>query len=109
MVYVSGRIDVNDVERYRSQFMQAKQYLEKEVYVYADKDIITWFDVLESVLKEKSADDFLMSEELEMRIDLARRCDRLYLLQGWQQEDMCKVEHTVAKSYNHGITYSKKF
>lgn len=109
MIYVSGRIYIPKMEHYRSQFAQAKHYLETGVDVYQDKKVITWFEILEQIQKQKDLSDFTMSEEVDLRIQLVSKCDRLYLLQGWEPDDMCRLEHTYAKAKGKRVIYSQKY
>lgn len=112
MIYVSGRVDINNIDHYRSQFEQAKEYLAHAIYgvpVYGDGEVTTWVEWLDGVMKHIDLSNYMMNTELEDRIRLVKSCGRLYLLKGWEQDDMCRLEHTVAKAYNIPITYSKKF
>lgn len=109
MIYVSGRVDVDNIDHYRSQFESAKDYLLHDVWVYEDQNVVTLIDLYNNVSRIKPIDDFMMSEELEHRVRLVKDCDKIYMLLGWEQDDMCRVEHTFAKAYNKKIIYSKKF
>ena len=109
MIYVSGRVDINNIDHYRSQFEQAKEYLMNDVRVYEDSTVTTWIEWLDGVMKHIDILDYTMCRELEDRIEIVKHCNRLYLLKGWEQDDMCRLEHTVAKAYSIPITYSKKF
>ena len=112
MIYVSGRVDVNNIDHYRSQFEQAKEYLAHAIYgvpVYGDADIFILLQLYDNVLCDRNIEDYMLYEELENRVELVKKCSRVYFLKGWEQDDMCRVEHMFAKAYNIPITYSKKF
>ena len=109
MIYVSGRIDQTRLDHYKSQFMQAKEYLEKDVQVYEDKSVVTLWEDFDAMRHYQDLSDFKMSEELEMRVARVMDCEKLYLLIGWEYDDMCRLEHTYAKAYGKRVIYSRKF
>ena len=109
MIYVSGRIDQTRLDHYRSQFLQAKEYLENEVRIYEDKSVVTLWEDLDVVRDEVGLPFFVMKDELEMRVARVLACEKLYLLIGWEMDDMCRLEHTYAKAYGKRIIYSRKF
>ena len=106
MIYVSGRVDIKNLDHYKAQFDSAKEYLIHGVWVYEDSAVTTLTDVY---AEREPLDELSMIEEVEMRILLVKSCDRLYLLQGWEVDEMCRMEHTIAKAYGIPVTYSKKF
>lgn len=109
MIYVSGRIDQTKLDNYRSQFLQAKAYLEKDVQVYEDNTVVTLWEELDIIRNIADLSDLKMSEELEMRVNEVLDCSIIYFLIGWESDDMCRLEHTYAKAYGKRIIYSKKF
>jgi hypothetical protein len=112
MIYVSGRVDVSNIEHYRSQYEQAKEYLRIGMTgrsVYEDRDIFTLIQLYDDVKRTKDLSDYSMGEELDARIEIVKKCSRLYLLMGWEVDDMCRVESIVAKANGIPVTYSKKF
>jgi len=109
MIYLSGRIDVTNFEHYRSQFEQAKEYLTKSVRLYQDHNVVSLFDILDEIRKTKPLDEFTMGDEIDMRLDVVAKCDKIYLLTGWELDDMCKVESIYAKSKEKQVIYSKKY
>ena len=109
MIYVSGRVDIDNIDHYRSQFESARDYLLHGVWVYEDQYVFTLIDLYNNVMCDRQIEDYMMHEELEDRIGLIKKCDKVYMLLGWEQDDMCRVEHTFAKAYNKKIIYSKKF
>ena len=108
MIYISGRIDVENFKRYESQFTQAEEYLKdtSRLYTVGCDDMLNLFTVLKAI---PQLDEFDTADEVEMRLDMVRKCDRLYLLQGWEKDDMCKLEAIYAKMIHKNITYSKKY
>lgn len=106
MIYVSGRVDIKKLDHYKAQFESAKEYLIHDVWIYEDNAVTTLTDVY---TEHEPLDELSMIDEIEMRILLAKSCDRLYLLQGWEVDEMCRMEHTIAKAYGKPVTYSKKF
>lgn len=110
MIYVSGRIDQTRLDHYKSQFLQAKEYLEKDVQVYEDRSVVTLWDDLDAMRYHlQDLSKFKMNEELELRVARVMACEKLYLLIGWEYDDMCRLEHTYAKAYGKRIIYSRKF
>jgi len=116
MIYVSGRVDVNNFEHFRNQFEDAKEYLisggNNDSAIYdGDKNVITIFETLNimSTAYGGDVDAISMSEEVDMRLDHVRDCDILYLLIGWESDDMCRLEQTYAKAKGKRVIYSKKF
>lgn len=111
MTYISGRADVGNIEHYKSQFERAREYMNKTVFMYdkAGESVYTLLDLYEGVKVLKDLSDYMQYEELEDRMKIVKKCDRLYLLKGWENDDMCRFEHIVAKAYGKPITYSKKF
>ena len=110
MIYVSGRIDIYNFERYRSQFMSAREYLEHEVTLYQDNDVVTLFEKFSEINTAiHGLSNLSMSDEWDLRIGLVRNCDKLYLLQGWDVDDMCRAEWLYAKAKNKKIILSKKY
>ena len=116
MIYVSGRIDVDNFEHFRSQFESAKEYLisggNNDSAIYdGDKNVITIFEILNIMSTTYGGDisAISMSEEVDTRLDHVRDCDILYLLLGWESDDMCRLEQTYAKAKGKRVIYSKKF
>lgn len=106
MIYISGRLNVDNIDHYRSQFLQAEEYLKKDVTLYQDREIRSLYNQLSEV---PDLSELSMCEEVEMRLQNVRDCDRLYLLQGWEYDDMCRLECTYAKAKGKKIIYSKKY
>ncbi len=109
MIYVSGRVDIKNLDHYKAQFQSAKEYLLHDVWVYEDNIVTTLTEIYEEYAKDAPLGELSTIEEIEARIAMAKNCTRLYLLQGWEVDDMCRMEHTIAKAYGVSITYSKKF
>lgn len=109
MIYVSGRIFLEELNRYEAQFWSAKEYLIHEVWAYEDNSVKTLFEMYKECEKVKPLSDLSTIEEVEMRIQMAKSCTRLYLVQGWEVDDLCRMEHTIAKAYGIPVTYSRKF
>ena len=117
MIYVSGRVDVDNFEHFRSQFEDAKEYLisggNNGSAIYdGDKNVTTIFetlDIMSTTRYDGYVDAISMSEEVDVRLDHVRGCDILYLLRGWESDDMCRLEQTYAKAKGKRVIYSKKF
>lgn len=99
MIYVSGRIDITKLEHYKAQFQSAKDYLIHDVWIYEDNMVTTLAEIYEEYAKAAPLSELSTIEEIEARIAMAKNCDRLYLLQGWEVDDMARMEHTIAKAY----------
>jgi hypothetical protein len=106
MIYLSGRLDVDNLNHYRSQFLQAEEYLKKDVTLYQDTDVLSLYKQLSSI---DDLSELSMSDEIDMRLQNVMICDKLYLLQGWELDDMCKFEYTYAKAKGKKIIYSRKY
>ena len=108
MIYISGRLDVDNVKHYESQFTGAEEYLQEfaRMYTEAQDDILNLYTVYSKI---PNIDELDMADEVEMRLDMVRKCDRLYLLRGWEMSDLCKLEAIYAKYIHKRITYSKKY
>lgn len=116
MIYVSGRVDVDNFEHFNSQFESAEEYLKhggnnNSAIYNSDDDVITLYDLLriKSVEYGNDVSAISMSEEVDMRLNHVRDCDILYLLIGWESDDMCRLEQTYAKAKGKRVIYSKKF
>lgn len=115
MIYVSGKIDVDNFEHFRNQFEDAKEYLisgcNGSAIYDGDKNVITIFEILNimSTTYGGDVDVISMSEEVDVRLNHVRDCDILYLLIGWESDDMCRLEQTYAKAKGKRVIYSKKF
>ena len=108
MIYISGRLDVDRVKHYEGQFMGAEEYLQEfsRMYTESKDNILNLYTVYNSI---PHIDELDMADEVELRLDMVRKCDRLYLLQGWELSDLCRLEAIYAKYIHKRITYSKKY
>lgn len=103
MIYISGPTDIERLPNLEVRFADAQQYLEHVVKFYEDHNVINSFTEFSG--KEFSS----LKEEVIIRLNTVNKCDKIYMLMGWEKDRMSRVEHEFASASGMRIIYSKKF
>ena len=94
-VYISGPI--SGATAYRQSFEKAVEYLKHLGYDVVDPSIIdppNKDTIFESW-------DYYMREAIKLMMD----CDRIYMLEGWEESYGAKIEHMLAKELRMSCLY----
>lgn len=91
LIYISG--PVSGISNYKENFLKVKKLLESK-----------GFKTL-SILDVPCLGDgcFTWSDCMKVAITLLEKCDKIYLMDGWQQSSGARIEKIWAERTNKGI------
>ena len=88
-IYISGAISGLQIEEAKARFEDAAHYLYRELY-YSCYNIVNPFDI-KPFLGLKNWWCYMINDVRELL-----KCDRIYMLRGWQNSRGACIEHLIA-------------
>ena len=104
MIYITGRLNVENLDHYKRQFDEAKEFLQNYETQYSAQEIVSLFDVLKNTPDVEFLDP---GDEADMRLDLVRKCDTIYVLKGYEGDETVQMEITYAYAKQKRVSFSK--
>lgn len=91
LIYISGPI--SGISNYKENFLKTKKMLEGKGF-----EVLSVLDV---PCLEK--DCFTWSDCMRFALDLLEKCDKLYLLEGWEHSAGARIEKMWAEKLGIGV------